>query len=243
MIQFMFKTLHLEKITETLDVLHARIGERFADCGLLKVCVELNQLARASRDRIAWITRPNKTIRLGISLVIAVGIIACLFGLHWLKLQPSVPSFGEFVQLTEAFLNTLVLVGASLFFLFTLETRIKRMRTLKALHELRSIAHVIDMHQLTKDPVISYSVGEQPTPSSPKRLLNAFELRRYLDYCAELLSIVGKTAALYSQKMPDETIVAAANDVETLCASMGHKIWQKIMIIHADLQRQPHDPL
>jgi hypothetical protein len=139
--------------------------------------------------------------------------------------------------LTEAFLNTLVLAGACLFFLFTLETRIKRSRTLKALHELRSIAHVIDMHQLTKDPVISYSVGAQPTPSSPKRQLNAFELRRYLDYCAEMLSIVGKTAALYSQQMPDEEIVSAANDVEILCASMSHKIWQKIMIIHADLQR------
>lgn len=233
----MFKTLHLEKITETLDILQARISERFADCGLFKVCLELNTLARASEGRITWITRPNQSIRIGVGVVVAVGIIISLCGLHWLKLQPSVPSFGEFVQLIEAFLNTLVLVGASLFFLFTLEARIKRSRTLKALHELRSIAHVIDMHQLTKDPMISYGVGDQPTPSSPRRQLNPFELRRYLDYCAEMLSLVGKTAALYSQQMPDAEIVSAANDVETLCASMSHKIWQKIMIIHADLQR------
>jgi hypothetical protein len=234
----MYKTLHLQKITDTLDVLHARISERFADCGLLNVCVELNHLARASEARITWITRPNKSIRFGIALVLSGAIVLGLFGLHWVKLQPAVPSFGEFVQLIEALLNTLVLVGASLFFLFSFESRIKRSRTLKALHELRSIAHVIDMHQLTKDPVISYGVGEQPTPSSPKRQLNAFELRRYLDYCAEMLSLVGKTAALYSQKMPDTEIVSAANDVEILCASMSHKIWQKIMIIHADLQRR-----
>jgi hypothetical protein len=34
----------------------------------------------------------------------------------------------------------------------TIETRVKRRRALRAIHELRSIAHVIDMHQLTKDP-------------------------------------------------------------------------------------------
>lgn len=235
----MFKKLHLTKITNTLDILQARISERFADCGLLNVCVELNALARASEARITWITRPNRSIRVGVACVILGGVMSGFLGFHWVKLQPAVPSFGEFVQLTEAFLNTLVLVGASLFFLVSLESRIKRSRTLKALHELRAIAHVIDMHQLTKDPVISYSVGEQPTPSSPKRQLNAFELRRYLDYCAEMLSLVGKTAALYSQQMPDAEIVSAANDVEILCASMSHKIWQKIMIIHADQQRSP----
>jgi hypothetical protein len=233
----MFKTLHLEKITDTLDILQARIRERFSDCGLCKVCEELNVLARASGDRITWITRPNRSVRVGVGMVILAGLVMGFFGLHWIKLQPAVPSFGEFVQLIEAFLNTLVLVGASLFFLFSFESRLKRSRTLKALHELRSIAHVIDMHQLTKDPMISYGVSNQSTPSSPKRQLNAFELRRYLDYCAEMLSLVGKTAALYSQQMPDPQIVSAANDVELLCASMSHKIWQKIMIIHADLQR------
>ena len=235
----MFKQLHLAKITDTLDILQARIGERFADCGLLKVCEELTSLARASEARITWITRPNLSIRFGVACIIVGGVLMGGLGIHWVKLQPSVPSFSEFVQLTEAFLNTLVLVRASLFFLVSLESRIKRSRTLKALHELRAIAHVIDMHQLTKDPVISYSVGEQPTPSSPKRQLNAFELRRYLDYCAEMLSLVGKTAALYSQQMPDAEIVSAANDVELLCASMSHKIWQKIMIIHADQPRRP----
>ena len=46
----------------------------------------------------------------------------------------------------------MVLIGAAIFFLVTLETRVKRRRALAALHELRAIAHIIDMHQLTKDP-------------------------------------------------------------------------------------------
>ena len=76
----MFKTLHLEKITETLDILQARISERFADCGLFKVCLELNTLARASEGRITWITRPNQSIRIGVGVVVAVGIIISLCG-------------------------------------------------------------------------------------------------------------------------------------------------------------------
>ena len=45
-----------------------------------------------------------------------------------------------------------IIIGAALFFLTTFETRIKRSKALDALEELRSISHVIDMHQLTKDP-------------------------------------------------------------------------------------------
>ena len=42
--------------------------------------------------------------------------------------------------------------GIAAFFFLTLETRLKRQRALKAIRELRSLAHIIDMHQLTKDP-------------------------------------------------------------------------------------------
>jgi hypothetical protein len=229
----MYKSLHLKKITDTLEQLEARIGERFSDCGLLQVCKELHQLARASGARIDWIVKPHLGVRCAVGSVIFLSLALVVVGLRWIKLQTTVPSLGEFVQVTEALLNVVVLLGASLFFLFTLETRIKRSRTLKALHELRSIAHVVDMHQLTKDPVMSYQ-WVKPTASSPKRDLNPYELRRYLDYCSELLALIGKTAALYSQKLPDAQIVTAASEVETLCATMSHKVWQKIMILHAD---------
>ena len=56
-------------------------------------------------------------------------------------------------------MNIIVLMGAALFFLVTIEDRLKRRRALTALHELRSIVHVIDMHQLTKDPSMGVSVG------------------------------------------------------------------------------------
>lgn len=56
----------------------------------------------------------------------------------------------EFVQFLEAGMNAVVLIGASILFLMTFETRVKRARALKAIHELRSLTHVIDIHQLPK---------------------------------------------------------------------------------------------
>ena len=54
-----------------------------------------------------------------------------------------------------------MLVGAGVFFLMTLETRVKRRRALEAIRELRAIAHIVDMHQLTKDPEWILTPGGQ----------------------------------------------------------------------------------
>jgi hypothetical protein len=98
------------------------------------------------------------------------------------------------------------------------------------LHELRSIIHVIDMHQLTKDPGADASVST-PTASSPKRTLDNHQLVRYLDYCSEMLSLTAKVAALYAQSFPDPVVTEAVNDLERTAASLSQKIWQKINIL------------
>jgi len=92
-------------------------------------------------------------------------------------------------------------------FLANVETHIRRRRTLSAIHELRSIAHIVDMHQLTKDPDQVLAEGAA-TASSPHRPMTRFELSRYLDYCAELLSLTSKVAALYVQDFQDPVVQA-----------------------------------
>jgi hypothetical protein len=133
-------------------------------------------------------------------------------------------------QGVEAAMNIVVLSGAMLFFLVSLETRIKRRRSLSDLHRFRSIAHVIDMHQLTKDPSTILG-GGAPTASSPKRTMSRFELTRYLNYCSETLSLTNKLAALYAQHLPDPVIIDAVNDIEDLTTNLCNKIWQKITIL------------
>ena len=78
--------------------------------------------------------------------------------------------FGLF-QGIEAAMNITVLTGAALFFLWIDPSPIKRRRALDDLHVFRSIAHVIDMHQLTKDPSALLD-RITPTASSPARIMD-----------------------------------------------------------------------
>lgn len=112
------------------------------------------------------------------------------------------------------------------------ETRRKRRRVITSVNRLRAIAHIIDAHQLTKDPD-AVSPASAPTRHSPTRTLTAYELGRYLDYCSELLSLVGKVAFLYVQKFDDAIAVNSVNDLENLTTGMSRKLWQKIMILRA----------
>ena len=115
-------------------------------------------------------------------------------------------------------------------FAVTAENPLKRRLALGALHDFRSIVHVIDMHQLTKDPS---AMGGSRTSSSPQRPLSPFEIVRYLDYCAEMLSLASKVAALYAQNLRDPVVVDAVGDIERLTTNLSQKIWQKISIIEA----------
>ncbi|HEU0051837.1 MAG TPA: hypothetical protein VFQ39_01625, partial [Longimicrobium sp.] len=137
----------------------------------------------------------------------------------------------DFLQAVEAGLNDVVLIGAAIFFLVTVEARIKRRRALGFLRELRAVAHIVDMHQLTKDPGAAVQVGSN-TPSSPRRTLTPYELSRYLDYCSEMLALDSKLAALYAQNFDDPVVLAAVDEVETLCTGLSGKIWQKLVILN-----------
>ena len=221
-----FRSLDADKVIETITALQRRIEERFPSAGLRGVCGELLTIARESSQRAQAIGRNKTPLRL---LVFAF-LVGSLWLLAWiLSLTDSVYSV---LQGIEAAANLTVLMGAALFFLFRIEERVKRRRALRALHELRSIVHVIDMHQLTKDPSGSVSIGGS-TLSSPSRTLTRFELSRYLDYSSEMLSLTAKVAVLYAQSFPDTEVTEAVSDIERIAAGLSQKIWQKIMILQS----------
>ena len=145
-------------------------------------------------------------------------------------------TLSELATVAEASINNIILLGAAFFFLFSLENRFKRIKAIKFLNKIRGFAHVIDMHQLTKDP---HSIRDHIlTENSPERGLSEFELQRYLDYSSEFLSLVGKVAALYSQRLPDEIVVQSASEIENLCSNINNKIWQKLMILSIEEANQ-----
>ena len=227
----MYRSLDPEKIVATVEKLHRRIGERFPGSGLSAVCGELLKVARESQARAASNARPHRALRasIGVLILVIVAGLALLFS--YLRLPTGGFDAAGFIQVSEAGVNLLIVVGAAILFLSTVETRIKRTRAVKAMHELRALAHVIDMHQLTKDPERTTGEGRQ-TASSPKRDMTPFELTRDLDYCSEMLSVTGKIAALYVQKFDDPVVLTAAEDIEALTNGLARKIWQKIMILN-----------
>jgi hypothetical protein len=226
-----YRTLDANSIEKTIETLYRRIAERFPERGITKLCAELLAIAREDREVLAWVAKPNMVIRAGVIAAILAGAA----GLVWLtstitSMQMSDEAFNA-LQGIDAAVNTVVLAGAASWFLLNLETTWRREAVLKDLHELRSIAHVVDMHQLTKDPTVKSGAG---TAATKEHGLSEFELVRYLDYCSEMLSLTGKLAALYMQNVRDPVIIQAVNEIEDLTGNMSRKIWQKIMIL-----RQP----
>jgi hypothetical protein len=227
-----YRSLDPQKVVETISALQQRITERFPGAGLGGVCAELKAIAQHNSERAEAIGRRNIWLRALVFALLVGGLwllvrIAMLISVSTSATADNVYSV---LQGVEAAMNIIALMGATLFFLITIEDRLKRRRALTALHELRSIVHVIDMHQLTKDPSMDFNIRSD-TPSSPRRTLTRFEVTRYLDYCSEMLSLTSKVAALYAQVFPDPVVTDAVSDIERITSGLSQKIWQKIMIL------------
>jgi len=227
-----FTELKPERIMDTIIRLEARISERFPESGLLRVCGEFRELAVESGKLALHLARPIWPVRAVTfaSAFLLIALVIWAFGQlpgHF-KVGPN--GVVDVLQTMESLINELIFLGLALYFLINLETRLKRQSALKALHQLRSIAHVVDMHQLTKDP--AHVMGDfTGTKASPQRNLTRPQLARYLDYCSEMQALVSKIAALFAQNMEDPVVLAAVNDLETLTQGLSQNVWQKIMIL------------
>jgi len=235
---YRYRSLDAGRIVATIETLLVRIDRRFPDSGLGRVCRELLSVAQGAAALSRSLARPIYPLR-----ILTWGLIVGLLGLVIVPFvvfdfSTGLDSISEFVQTVEAGINDVVLLGLGVFFLTTVEGRLKRRRALRALRELRSISHVVDMHQLTKDPELVLSEsghtdrGEQPRMSRQ-------QVAKYLDYCSEMLSLTSKIAALYVQGFDDAVVLEAVNEIEALTTSLSRKIWQKIMILDAVAATQP----
>jgi hypothetical protein len=224
----MYRAIDGMAVVKTLESLHARIQSRFPAGNLQFVCLELTNLANDTMSRASSLLKPNLYIRIGVGFVLLTGALAGTFGVTHIQFEAEKLAGTAIVSTLESMVNLLLLVGATVFSLLTIEARVKQGTALKALHELRSMIHVIDMHQLTKDPSM---IGETPSGIGPSHDLDRFQLVRYLDYCSEMLSLTAKLAALYAQDINDVGVVDAASDIEQLATNLSQKVWQKISIL------------
>lgn len=225
-------SLDPDQIVQTIQTLSRRIGERFPDSGLNRLGGQLLAIGEHTRQHLDDIEKPVLWLRTATWMMAALLIAGAVAAVA--AVIAAIPEgFGsalDAVQILEAGIQDVVFVGFGLVFLVTAENRHRRRRALGHIRELRAVAHIVDMHQLTKDPDrLLHTVGD--TESSPDRSLTRDQLGRYLDYCSEMLSLTSKLAALYAERFNDEVVLQAVDEVEALTSGLSSKIWQKIMML------------
>jgi hypothetical protein len=232
----LYTQLDASKIIETVDRLERRIVERFPESGLRRVAGEISSTARQACDVAESLGRPHTGIRVVAGTLIVALVIAALGAMVALVSRVARESAGglgsvsEIAQGIEATVNDAIFLGVAIYFILSWERRKKRRVALQALHQLRSLAHVVDMHQLTKDPD-RIAHPQDNTASSPERTMTVEQMGRYLDYCSEMLSLLGKVAALFPQRFDDTGVLEAASDIENLTIGLSRKVWQKITML------------
>lgn len=227
--------LEAEPVLTTLHQLRERIGARFPTRGLYAVSGELVQLAdevatssARQRDRLHVVRLASRAT---IALVVVLTAVLLGFAVRAAIVDGGPAHDIEWLSLLESAVNDVVFAAIGIWFLYTVPERLRRADSLALLHELRSLAHVIDMHQLNKDPE-RLRASFTPTAVSPTMDLTPEELEHYLDYCSELLSLVGKTAALCAEESRDAVVLDTVSTIETLTIGMSRKVWQKITVLN-----------
>lgn len=226
--------LDADAVREVVVELEARIAARFPTRGLRQVAGDLAVLidavesgAHSTQGRVRVARLASRVVMAlvlaGTLVVIGFAFKDAVFGDEDQRVRSTL----ALLPLIETVINDVVFAGIAVFFLYSFPERVQRGRLLNLLHQLRSTAHIIDMHQLTKDPE-QLKKSFVPSAVSKPLELNRDEMERYLDYCSELLALVGKTAALCAEESRDDVVLDTVSTVETLCVGISRKIWQKI---------------
>jgi len=226
-----YDRLEADAVLDTARRLQQRILARFPTRNLGKVADQLVVVSTdleqvAARKPAIRALRVVSLALIGILVVIAaVSLVAVI-----VELIENPADAINLMSTMSNVISNLVYAGLAVIFLWVLPSHLERSRLLGELHRLRSLAHVIDMHQLTKDPE-RFADAYHPTPHSVNVGLTAIDMATYLDYCSELLSLVAKTAAVYAERSTDPAVLATISDIENLTSGMARKIWQKLSLL------------
>jgi hypothetical protein len=219
-------------VRETVQELYERVSARFPERGLRRVCADLLVLIDEVREGSERIKNRIRVARITSRILMVAVALATLVALALatkdaLTDRDSVSGALDVLPLVETVVNDLVFAGIAVFFLWSFPERLQRGQLLNLLHQLRSTAHIIDMHQLTKDPE-QLKPSFKPTSVSKPLNMTRDQVERYLDYCSEMLSLVGKTAALCAEESRDNVVLETVSTIESLTVGLSRKIWQKI---------------
>src|SRR5690606_27018455 len=130
--------------SRTLRALQDRIDARFPGAGLGRVARELTTVGETTAPLLEKVRRPNLYLRTGVGLVILL-LVAVVISLvmRFQGLRADIDGFSSLLQTIESGIQDVVFLSAAIYFMATIEGRLKRKTVLENLHRLRSIVHVI----------------------------------------------------------------------------------------------------
>ncbi|MEL6871398.1 MAG: hypothetical protein AAFO62_01105 [Pseudomonadota bacterium] len=130
-----YRVLDSERILSTLIVLEQRIGDRFPTSNLRNVCSELVAIARNTQARVTEIGQPNVLMRAISIAIVVIGVALIVYLASIIDYKRETENLFGVLGGIEALLNTIVLMGAGIFFVATIEGRWKRQQALDDLHD------------------------------------------------------------------------------------------------------------
>jgi hypothetical protein len=210
-----------------------RVQDRFGEDDLTGIARQVSDVASRSEKRIGRALRVGFMIRVLTWPLVVGAILGVASWIGSLQLTIRVNDAGDLAQSLDSVVQTMLVLGAGVWFLLSIGTKVQRRSLLKALQELNALAQVIDLIQLDKDPDRLHFSTEQRSPKSPTlgKANTAFLLSRYLDYCGELLSVLGKVACLYRERIDDEVILSRLGDFDRLTNQLRTNIGAKMGLI------------
>ena len=200
------------KLIDTSAALTGWIDKDFNHAHLARVAANVHRLTQEAVVMAERIRRPIWPLRIGIWGLILAFVAGAVHQLVNHQLD-------EILHFLDETKGAALYLGAFLVAFITLEVRFKRRRALRAIGELRAVAHIVDMHQLAKDQTIE-EFKESTTPE---------KMESYLHACIALLALLSKIGQLYVEHFPDTVATQAVNEFEMIATGLSNKIWMKIL--------------
>jgi hypothetical protein len=219
------------KLMDTIERVVAQIETEFPRADLLQVGRSVLEQARKAEARSSLIQKTNPWLRIGIVLVLALGFTAAFFVVQKIRRFPDTGDLFVIFQGLEAVLNVVILSGAAVFSIVTIETRWQRKAALKEINATISLIHVVDMHQLGKHAIIAEMRSATQDDLLKDGYYTLAQINRYFDFCSELMSLAAKITLIYEEKLADTVITDAATAAAQLATALSNETYQKMILM------------
>jgi hypothetical protein len=213
------------KIIQTAENLARRVSSRFPESNLAGLAADLAEIARETDERARQARQPIPLVRTAGGLAGLLGVWGLWFLVgriqtHLVNANLEFDSITDLFEAADAGFNILIALAGALWFLVTIEARVKRKQALEHIGELLEFIQLIDVTQLYYTPELYKS--NLPPDSAQSRFDHT-----YLLFCNEMLGVIGNLAPLYTRGNMDDAVWRATSDVVTLVNAIEGRLFAK----------------